>query len=356
MPEIPPVPKPTDQQPPTDHQPPPGTAKPSEPHPLAAAGMAASVMFQVETGKTPGQFAAGVWEAAKSAAGAVKTIYLPGGMLDMAAQKAVDRAQGIHKPDEAYVSKAEHAKQLDAIISIAATLFPGLGEVKAGLNEGAAGAPGRLLTTPEGVTVHAPAAATMAQAAAGAADAAGVAGKAGVAAHMMENRGAGGGGQPHDGGQVHEGGPGKWENDLTGGQNMNKEQARYQKQITGSEPDRTYHVNGTAFDGWIPGENGKPVTLLEAKHLGDDGRFAKAYESMNRQEFKDFAHLIDRAEKITEQARAQVTAGQGTGARIEWRVSGEKATEAIRVLFGNDPALKDIIVTWKPLEKPPGVE
>ncbi|MBK8025103.1 MAG: hypothetical protein IPK19_27790 [Chloroflexi bacterium] len=83
---------------------------------------------------------------------------------------------------------------------------------------------------------------------------------------------------------------------------------------------------------------------MEAKHLGDEGRFAKAYENMQKGNFSDLEHLIDRAENILDQARAQVKAAKGSGALVEWRVSGKKATQALKTLFENDPALKGKIV------------
>jgi hypothetical protein len=55
----------------------------------------------------------------------VLTIYGPGGMLDKAAQKGVDRMMGIHKPDNAYVSEEEHKQQLAAIVAVGGALFPG---------------------------------------------------------------------------------------------------------------------------------------------------------------------------------------------------------------------------------------
>jgi RHS repeat-associated protein len=54
------------------------------------------------------------------------TIYGSHGMVAKAAEKAVDLAQGVHKPDEAYTTEAEHAKQLNAIVTLGAWLFPGI--------------------------------------------------------------------------------------------------------------------------------------------------------------------------------------------------------------------------------------
>ncbi|NJP35725.1 hypothetical protein [Micromonospora thermarum] len=144
-----------------------------------------------------------------------------------------------------------------------------------------------------------------------------------------------------------------WHKDLTAKLNMSIEQATYQEQISKRPADQTYYLNDRSFDSYEPGPGGEPGTLVEAKHLGDDGRFARAYESMTANEFKDFAHLIDRAEKLLEQARGQVKAAEGTGLRIEWRISGEKATEAVKVLFANDPVLQGkITVRHVPLASP----
>jgi RHS repeat-associated protein len=83
-------------------------------------------------GQTPSQF----WEGYKARASRifldpVKTIYLPGGMIDKAAQKAVDRASG--EPNRDYVTPDEHKRMLGAIADVGLQLFPGVGEVKAGL-------------------------------------------------------------------------------------------------------------------------------------------------------------------------------------------------------------------------------
>jgi hypothetical protein len=304
----------------------------TEPSTLAKIGAVASTMFGAATGQTPGGFAQGMWDKLKSVTyEPVKTIYAPGGMADQAAQKFVDRVQGIQKPDETYVSKEEHAKQLGAIAGIAATLFPGFGEI-------AAAGSHMVAVTPEGaaVAVHAGAAEVTVPAV--------VEGAAKATANAAFDTMAKG----DNTGKVE---PGEKVQDLTGGHNMSPEQAKYQEQVTNLPADKTYHVKGVSFDGFEPGAKGAQDTLVEAKHLGDDGRFARAYESMNQQQFKDFAHLLDRAEKLTDQARAQVKAAEGTGARIEWRCSGEKATEALKVLFKNDPNLKGkITVEYVPFK------
>jgi hypothetical protein len=334
MADTPPPPPPPDVQPPgkSPDTPKETAPKPDAPHTepstLAKIGAVASTMFGVATGQTPGGFAQGMWDKLKSVTyEPVKTIYAPGGMADQAAQKFVDRAQGIQKPDETYVSKEEHTKQLGAIVGLTTMLFPGLGEVGAGSHMAAA--------TSEGITVPAHAAAAEAVVPPAAADAA----KATAVFDTMAK------------GSPGKGGPGELTRDATGGRNMSPEQAKYQEQVTNLPADKTYHVKGVSFDGFEQGTKGAQDTLVEAKHLGDDGRFARAYESMNQQQFKDFAHLLDRAEKLTDQARAQVKAAEGTGARIEWRCSGEKATEALKVLFKNDPNLKGkIAVEYVPFK------
>ncbi|MFI6760808.1 hypothetical protein ACIBF5_16910 [Micromonospora sp. NPDC050417] len=133
--------------------------------------------------------------------------------------------------------------------------------------------------------------------------------------------------------------PGKLTDDLAAGENMSPDQASYQEQVTGQPANKTYHVNGRSFDGYEPGTGGKPGTLVEAKHLGNEGRFARAYENMKNGNFSDARHLFDRGESLLDQARAQVRAAEGTGARIEWRVSGESATEALDMLFSHEPEL-----------------
>ena len=86
-----------------------------------------------------------------------------------------------------------------------------------------------------------------------------------------------------------------------------------------------------SFDGFEKGTGSKPDKLIEAKHLADEGRFAKAYRNFTRGVRRDRWYLFERAEKLLEQARAQVKAAEGTGARIEWRVSGKEAAKALKV-------------------------
>jgi RHS repeat-associated protein len=90
-------------------------------------GIGLSVVFFFAAGRSPEQFGKEMLDKAHSVfVKPVITIYGPNGMLDKAAQKAVDRAMGIQKPDEAYVSTQEHKEQLDAIIAIGSALFPGV--------------------------------------------------------------------------------------------------------------------------------------------------------------------------------------------------------------------------------------
>lgn len=285
------------------------------------------------TGQTPAEFGKGMLEKAKSVTvDPVLTIYGPGGMLDKAAQKAVDKMMGIDRPDEYYVTPEEHDKQLHAIIAVGSLLLPPI-KLPGG------GAAGPTLVTPERVVMQAPAVAGTGVTVSGSVVAGGVA----------LTTGGGSGGQNPIPPKPKE--PGEWTNDLTAGQNMTAEQAKYQKQVTGQQPSKTYHVKGRSFDAYEPGSRGKPGTLVEAKHLDDEGRFAKAYENMNKGNFSDFQHLMDRAENILEQARAQVNVAKGTGARIEWRVSGKKGEQALKQLFENDATLKGKIdVIYIPLK------
>jgi hypothetical protein len=145
-------------------------------------------------------------------------------------------------------------------------------------------------------------------------------------------------------------GPGKWEDDMAAGTNMTPEQAKYQQQITGKPASKTYYVNGRSFDGYEPGAGNAPDTLVEAKHLGDEGRFAKAYAEMTKGDpskpLQDIRYLLDRSDKILDQAMEQAKAARGTGARIEWRVSGPEATKALQQLFSRFPETRDITVRY----------
>jgi RHS repeat-associated protein len=109
-------------------------ASKNEPGLLTKVGWGLRIAFIMTTHQTPEQFGQGMVDKAKSVTiDPVMTLYGPGGMLDKAAQKAVDRAQGIQKPDDYYVSEEEHAKQLQAIKHVGGALFPGIGEVTVGI-------------------------------------------------------------------------------------------------------------------------------------------------------------------------------------------------------------------------------
>jgi RHS repeat-associated protein len=299
------------------------------------AGLVASVGFTVITGQTPSQFGQGMLDKAKSVTvDPVMTLYGPGGMLDKAAQKAADKVMGIERPDDYYVTKEEHDKQLRAIVSVGATLLP---PVKI---PGGGAAAGPALATPEGVVIAGPAVAskgatvTVAPAAAGGA--------------ALTTGGGKGKPAPKE--------PGQWVDDATAGTNMSADQAKYQKQVTGKPASKTYHVGSgsksRSFDGFEPGKGGAPDKLIEAKHLSGDGRFVKAYENMKKGNFSDLENLVDRAGKILDQAKDQLKAAEGTGARIEWRVSSREGEEALNVLFSRDPATKGKIdVVYVPFKK-----
>jgi hypothetical protein len=88
-----------------------------------------------------------------------------------------------------------------------------------------------------------------------------------------------------------------------------------------------YYIDSLQFDGYRRG------VLLDAKHLEDEGRFAKAYENMNKGKFGDIEYLCDKAGSLLEQAKRQVAAAKPSGTPIEWHVSGQNAARAIRRLF-----------------------
>jgi RHS repeat-associated protein len=116
-----------------------------------SVGIMASVGFTLATGQTPSQFGSGMVDKAKSiTVDPVMTLYGPGGMIDKAAQKLVDKATGNQHPDSYYVTPAEHSKQLHAIVAVGSMLLPPV-EV------GGGGFAGPALATPEGVVLQAPA-------------------------------------------------------------------------------------------------------------------------------------------------------------------------------------------------------
>lgn len=288
---------------------------------LIVAGAMLSIEFMSVTHETPEQFGKDMLDKGEQIlVTPIVTLYGPNGMFAKAGEKLADRASGL--PDKDYVTKEEHDRQLSAIISVGGSLFPGFAS-------GVPSALGPALVTSEGITFAPAAAATR------------LAVPVGAGAIAIAASTGGGGGKPKPKGLGKKPGePGEWLDDLAGGENMSNDAARYQEQITKRPANQTYYVNGRSFDGFEPGKGGQRGTLLEAKHLGDEGRFAKAFENMKKGNFSDLKHLIDRGENILEQAKAQVRAAEGTGARIEWRVSGQRAEEALNMLFENDPELK----------------
>src|SRR5437016_8741597 len=84
------------------------------------------------THQTPEEFGKGMVKKAMSVTvDPVRRLYGPGGMIDKAAQKLVDKAEG--KPDRDYVTEQEHQQMLGDIITVGGALFPGGGEVKIGI-------------------------------------------------------------------------------------------------------------------------------------------------------------------------------------------------------------------------------
>jgi RHS repeat-associated protein len=286
--------------------------------------------FAMLTGQRPEDYGMGMVHKIESfTVDPVVRLYGPGGMIDKAARKGVDLAQG-KKPEEP--TEAEHKQMRNDIITVGAGLFPGGGEVTLGTPKPAVAMAegGEVLAVGE---VAIPNAITKAPAQLLAAK---------TASDSANQKGSGGGSGDGSGKGNGPGShrrrassrrPGKWESDLTGGRNMTPEQAAYQKQVTGRSASKTYHVKGTSFDGFERGVNGAKDKLIEAKYLEEKGRFVKAYETGT-----DVEHLWGRAEDLLAQARRQVKAAEGTGAEIEWRVSSEKAQKALKELF-NEPDL-----------------
>jgi RHS repeat-associated protein len=119
---------------------------------LTKVGIGVSVGFTLVTGQTPSHFGQGVVDKAKSlTVEPVMVIFGPRGMLDMAAQKAVDRSMGVQKPDEYYGNKETQSARLGAIVAVGGALFPGVGPAGAT----AAGPPLALATEGGGVAVAA---------------------------------------------------------------------------------------------------------------------------------------------------------------------------------------------------------
>jgi Restriction endonuclease fold toxin 5 len=291
--------------------------------------------FITTTGQTPERFVTGMIDKAKSlTVDPVVTIYGPGGMLDKAARKGINLLQG--KGGQDYVTKEEHDNQLQAIAQVIGFLFPGTCELgNIGNNPKIATGDGTLAAvavdgTSNGMPII---------------DLRGGSAKPDATNEDKEESG----GTKADSSKREPGKPVE-----TGHTNMKPEQARYQKQITGKPASKTYEVSGVSFDGYKPDKVGNSGTLLEAKHLGDEGRFAKAYQNMLKGNYSDVSHLVDRGNNLLEQARSQVAAADGTGARIEWRVSGKNAANALRTMFDHYPEIGDrISVRYEPLARKP---
>jgi hypothetical protein len=119
---------------------------------FGTVGTMASVGFTLATGQTPSEFGKGMWNKTKSVTiDPVMTLYGPGGMIDKAAQKGVDKTMGIDRPDEYYVTKEQHDQQGRAIVAVGSMLLPTPAKVPGG------GAAGPALATAEGAVVQAPA-------------------------------------------------------------------------------------------------------------------------------------------------------------------------------------------------------
>jgi RHS repeat-associated protein len=94
-------------------------------------GAVSTAAFIMTTHQTPGEFGSGIVSKVKSVTvDPVMKIYGPGGMADRAAQKLVDRAMGIQKPDEAYATKESQKEDLGAIVSVGGALLPPLGPIE----------------------------------------------------------------------------------------------------------------------------------------------------------------------------------------------------------------------------------
>jgi hypothetical protein len=121
------------------------------------------------------------------------------------------------------------------------------------------------------------------------------------------------------------GGPGAWKMELNAARNMSDRARAYQEQVAGHDATEGYYVRGVQFDGFKAG------VLLDAKHLADDGRFARAYNSLTQGEQGDYVHALDRGSSLLAEAKRQVNAAKG--ASIEWHVAGRVAADAIETLF-----------------------
>jgi hypothetical protein len=123
--------------------------------------------------------------------------------------------------------------------------------------------------------------------------------------------------------------------------------AKYQEQVTGRSSEEAYHVGTVEFDGYVPKdstlvhvENLEGV-LLDAKGKGY-ARFFK--ENLKPQEWFEKTGAL----KLVEQAKRQVEAAAGTGARIRWHVAEEHAAKAIQQLL-EEGKVKGVDVVYTPM-------
>jgi hypothetical protein len=262
----------------------------------------AELGFTLIVGRTPGQ----VWDQAMAATvEPVLTIYGPSGMLDQAAQKVVDRAMGVDKPDEAYTTPAEHRKQLDAIISVGGFLFPELEVSPPAIRR-----PPTLVTS-EGVVVSG-GSATVTAGATVTIEEAGILAKTGGGLASSGGKGGGSSG----GGDPSAGGPGRYVMDFEGGTNMSSEAGAYDVQVTKKKhAGLGYYVAGVQFDGFLNG------VLIEAKYYLAGGRQASRIE--------DFDRHVGNA--LLKQARRQkAVAGQYP---VVWKVADKPTADIVQQLF-----------------------
>jgi len=123
--------------------------------------------------------------------------------------------------------------------------------------------------------------------------------------------------------------------------------AKYQEQVTGRSSEEGYVVKNVEFDGYVPKDStlvhveDLEGVLLDAKGKGY-ARFFK--ENLKPQEWFEKTG----AKKLVEQAKRQVDAAAGSGARIRWHVAEEHAAKAIRKLL-NDRGYDVIDVVYTPM-------
>lgn len=140
-----------------------------------------------------------------------------------------------------------------------------------------------------------------------------------------------------------DGGPGVW-SDRDALKKLNHPDHvdyRYQSEVTGAPRNVEYHVNGTNFDGYDPDR----IVLIDTK------RFEPG-NPLTDPKIKDAAWVAGFKAKILAEARGQVRAADGTGATIEWHVSGRAEAAALRDLLikpsDREPAVVGITIVWTP--------